>query len=124
VTAVAGGPPSMEELGLNPGSLADCEAYDGYLMALEDEAINVELAREDAEIAKTDIEDQVQLAKQGMDAEYWFMSREMKLLPLTMPVPRVWRVQRAPRSRRVASSRQARAPTRPRPRRRRLARAA
>jgi hypothetical protein len=101
----------MDELGLNPGSLSDCQAYDAYLMAVEDEAIGVELARMDAEEARTDLEDQVRLSRPP----------PAKLLPLPLPNVHAWTVRRSPRSRRSRSSRQARAPTRPQPRRSRRA---
>src|SRR5262249_48070400 len=49
-------PKSMEDLGLNPNSLADCEAYEAYCIGLENAAIDYEIAVEDAAIREADIE--------------------------------------------------------------------
>jgi hypothetical protein len=45
-----GEPPTMEELGLDPNFLPDGEAYDSYLMACENAAIDLEIAAEDAQL--------------------------------------------------------------------------
>jgi hypothetical protein len=55
------GPASMESLGLDSRSLADCEIYDAYLMSEEEHAIEREIAEEDAALAAQDIADQVVL---------------------------------------------------------------
>jgi hypothetical protein len=52
-----GEPPSMEELGLDPHFLPDGKAYDAYLMACEDAAMNLEIAAVDASIAQEEAEE-------------------------------------------------------------------
>lgn len=91
-------PASMEALGLNPGSLADAEVYDGYLMAVEDEQVNLELARMDA----------VEIGWLGPPP-----APRVRLLPVPVPVARVAPGRRSPRSRRSSPRR---TPARPRPR--------